>query len=378
MLGQDLNLIHLIGRDTPTYLLDTIAALRSEPVLPRQSVLFYGDGGACHPGLGKISRVRTFFGFDLLTRPPLRRRIADSSSSVVHVWSANALRWALGSVSKLSDVRLAPRTSSPVILADASALSDTHRAPTPQLNFVCHTRAELSRVRKPGVRREKCVLIRDPVDRAAIEAADRPTLRSRLHLTPEQAAVLVLPPLDRRTGAFTAAWAALLLEHARPGIRLIVPGNGRVVARISHMARSSELEHLLIRPGTRFSLAELLAAADLATYLPTKAAPLYGINWAMAAACPIVASDTPLVHDLLEHGRSAWLCAPDDPKHACRTMLRALENPTQSRQQAETARAQTNAAFDRRRILPQYGLVYENLLGGRRLDLGLDQVVLVD
>ena len=284
----------------------------------------------------------------------------------------------LGQSPDFRQARFTTQVTKPVVLIDASALSNIRRTQIPHLSFVCHTHAELGRLSKQGIPREKCVLLRDPVDLVTLAAADRDALRRQLHLTPAHAAVLILPPIERDTGAFTAAWAALLLEHARPGIRLIVPGEGRMVARIAHMAQASDLEHLLICPGSRLSPAQLLAAADLATYLPPGVAPLYGINWAIAAACPIVASDTPLLRELLEHGRDAWLCAPGTPKGACLAMLQAIENRTQSRHPAETARAQTNAAFDRRRILPQYRLVYDNLLADRRLDIGLDQVTLVD
>jgi glycosyltransferase involved in cell wall biosynthesis len=170
----------------------------------------------------------------------------------------------------------------------------------------------------------------------------------------------------------------MLLEHARAGVRVIVPDIGREASRVVRLVESCRLGETLRAVGRRFTLPQLLAAADLAVYLPTGGAPLTGVIQAMAAGRPIVASDVPVIRELLAHGRTAWLCRPGDPKDACRRMLQALENHGQSSRQAKAARAHANAAFGRRRMIAQYRRVYENLLADRPLAEGLAELGLVD
>ena len=184
-------------------------------------------------------------------------------------------------------------------------------------------------------------------------------------------------PVRRETGSLVAAWGAMLLEHARAGVRLIVPDAGRETARVVRLVESCGQGETLRAAGGRFTLPELLAAADLVAYLPTGDAPLSGVAWAMAAGRPIVAADVPVIRELLTHGRTAWLCRPGDPKEACRQMLSALERREQSSRQVEAAQAQANAAFGRRRLVEQYRRVYENLLADRLVGSGLDDVALV-
>ncbi|MFH1497217.1 MAG: glycosyltransferase [Verrucomicrobiota bacterium] len=245
------------------------------------------------------------------------------------------------------------------------------------MHFVCPTETARRRLRAIGVASGACALIRDSVDFTGIETANRADLRRQLGISSEQTAVLILPPVRRETGSLVTAWGAMLLEHARPGVRLLVPDVGREAARVARLVDSCRLRGMLRRVEWRFSLPELLAAADLAVYLPTGGAPLWGVAHAMAAGRPIVASDVRVTRELLTPDRTAWLCRADNPQDACRQMLRALEDREQSARQAQAARAHANAAFDRRRMIEQYCRVYESLLRDRPLGGGLADVGLV-
>ena len=108
-------------------------------------------------------------------------------------------------------------------------------------------------------------------------------------------------------------------------------------------------------------MAELVAAADLAVYLPISDAPVTGPAWAMMAGRPIVASAVPPVTELLEDGRSAWLCRPRDPHDAVRGMLNALEQPQVSARLAQAAGEKAAALFSPQRVLEQYGQAYAAL-----------------
>lgn len=123
-------------------------------------------------------------------------------------------------------------------------------------------------------------------------------------------------------------------------------------------------------------MSDLLAASDLAVYLPSGNASLEGVAAAMLAGCPVVASAVAPIAELLTNGESAWLCAPDDPEDAARSMLLAIENAGQSRRQAEVARMCAAEVFSASRSLGQYQQMYQNLAARRPAGAGLAAIAL--
>ncbi len=381
MSDRDLNVLHVIGGDTPSSRLETLRALRAQPDPDRQRVVQFGNGRIDHAGLGEIERVPTPFGVGRLARRSLQSMIPTTGRTIVHIWSINALNWVLSTARNnmlpASDhLRLLMEVEFPF---DLSHLSEALSQLTSKkvLRFVCPTEAVRRRLWAIGVPPMECALIRDSFDTAAIDNAGRSDLRERLGFSADHAAVLILPPLRRDTGSLAAAWGAMLLEHARPGVRLIVPDVGHEVARVARLVESCRLRGMLRTVGRRFALPELLAAADLAVYLPSGDAPLSSVVWALAIGRPIVAGNVPVVTELLTHGRNAWLCRVNDPKDAARRMLQALEDQEQSHRQAELGSRQAKSAFSRRGMIAEYRRVYENLLTDRCLVEHLEEIALV-
>jgi glycosyltransferase involved in cell wall biosynthesis len=372
MSQREVNVLHVIGSDTPLGRLETLRLLRARPAPGRQGVILFGERGVDCSGLGPVRWVRVPLAVDWLARLSLRDLLPTSRSTIVHVWSAAALPW----VAHTADSRVLVEVETPQDLRRlARRLPEMLSSAT--IRFVCPSETTRRGLRACGVPPEACVLIRDAVDPSGIETVDRIELRRALNIGPADAAVLLLPPVRRATGGLVGAWGAMLLEHARPGVRLLLPSGGREAARVTRLVTSCRLQAILRAVGGRFRVSELLAASDLAVYLPTGAAPLRGVAQAMAAGRPIVASDVPVTRELLAHRETAWLCGAGDPQDACRWMLRALEAPEESGQQTRAAQAQANAAGDRRRLLDQYRQVYQALLADGRLGRDLGAVALV-
>jgi hypothetical protein len=385
MSDRDLNLLHVVGNDTPASRLEVLGILRALPELGGQRVIQFGQGAIERAGLGDVERVAVPFGIDRFARRALEAAIPTTGRTIVHVWSGRALGWVRQTVRGAARgqsgldpdrVRLLMEVELPLD-SRWSANLVRQSSGQPGVRFVCPSRAAQRRLWASGVPPDQCALVRDSVDRTAIETAHRATMRRQLHLLPEHVGVLILPPVRRETGALIAAWGAMLLEHARPGVRLIVPGVSREAARVVRLVESCRLHRMLRAVGRRYALPELLAASDLAVYVPAKDASLSGVAYAMAAGRPIVAADVPVIRELLAPGRTAWLCEANNPREVCRRMLQALEHQPQSDRQAEAARAQADVAFGRRRMVEQYRRVYEDLFADRPLGDGLGDVALV-
>ncbi|GEM_PF-1344953 len=381
MLETPPTITHLIGPDTPALRGEVLRALCDQPQ-PRHRIIQWGPAPAWattshqSPPLTEQERIepdRTIhapFGATWLGQRARDSLLAEIGTGVLHVWSLTALRWVAAGLGRarcqvIVDIEL-PAALGRLASAIGSAWRDG------RLCFVCPTDAARQQAVATGARSADCVLIRDCVDFARINAARSERVRKTLRLATTDVVLLALPPALPETATFTAAWGALLLAQVIPRARLIVPGRGREVERVRRLVASCRQEHVLRSPGMRFDLYALLAAADVALYLPPGGAPLAGMAAAMGAAVPIVATATPLTTELLRHGHNAWLTLSDQPRDICRRLLDAIENRAQSRRQADTARAQAYKVFSRRRLIEQYARLWSNVTAGEPPASGID------
>jgi hypothetical protein len=222
-----------------------------------------------------------------------------SGRTILHVWSPTALAWCLP-LTKTGVGSTAAHEAQDAcrLLVEATGANELaalarrylSRPAGSQIAFACPTGTVRRRLIENGVTAEDCVVIREFVDFAALNEARDHNAHAELELRNSDTVVLALPPVVPGSGALTVAWATLLVSKVRSEVRLVVPGVGPEVDRVERMVKSIRHRHMARFSRQRFSLPELLAAADLAAYLPMGDAPVTGLVWALAAAKPIVAA----------------------------------------------------------------------------------------
>lgn len=114
--------------------------------------------------------------------------------------------------------------------------------------------------------------------------------------------------------------------------------------------------------GTRADIPDLLAAADLFAFPSHFEGLPGGLIEAMLAGCPIVASDLPVVAEVVENGRSALFFRCGDPENLAARVLELIRQPDLRRQLGETARASALVRFDLTAIAKRYEAIYDELL----------------
>jgi len=229
-------------------------------------------------------------------------------------------------------------------------------------SFICQTDFARRRVLQRGAPDDLCTVIRPASVHAgnanSRAAASRAALRERLRLSDDEFAILPLVPLTRRTGAFIAAWGTLLTEKIRPEVRLLLPAGDAEYRRIRSLIESCHHEHIVRLAPPDLARADLLAVADLATFLPAGDAPQAALADALALGCPVLAADVAPLREVLNPGPCARLCPPRSPAHAARGILAALEQPEDFRLRAAAAQARAAEFFSPARLLAQYADVY--------------------
>lgn len=283
---------------------------------------------------------------------------------ILHCWSPEASRAGLRLLASREDPSRLPLR----VLVEAVAGCD-FRALVPDLNaaatrgrvaVICPTAAAGARIRSLGAP-GRCATIPGAAEPAATAAEVRAATRARLGLDPSDDVIVALPGERRESGTFYAVWAALLAERVRPRVRLVLSGAGAEVERGRELAHACRAAHLLRTPADSHTLPALLAAADVAVFLPFDEVTIESVYAVMAAGVPFLGAATPCLAGAFADGGLARLCAPADPRAAARELLTILEDRESAQRRAVEARAFHARAHAPQRMMTDYADVYAGL-----------------
>jgi phosphatidylinositol alpha-mannosyltransferase len=140
--------------------------------------------------------------------------------------------------------------------------------------------------------------------------------------------LLFVGRLDARKGFPTAVEAFALLAEERPGLRLIVVGDGPDRAAVATLPASIRDRVSLLGTIPNVDLPPYLAACDV--YLgPSVGGESFGVVLveAMAAGLPVVASDIAGYSEVVRAGVDGLLVWPRDPASLAAAVARVLDEP---------------------------------------------------
>lgn len=98
--------------------------------------------------------------------------------------------------------------------------------------------------------------------------------------------------------------------------------------------------------GFRSDIPALMASCDLVAHTSTSPEP-FGrvIIEAMLAGCPVVAAKAGGATELIEHGKTGWLCPPNNPQKLAHMIGECQRQPQLRQQIADQARVQASQTF---------------------------------
>jgi glycosyltransferase involved in cell wall biosynthesis len=218
----------------------------------------------------------------------------------------------------------------------------------------------------PGSRRS--LAARTRIRRSCVipNAPDLPSLDGR-EASGRRSFVLFLGHLYRDKGVYELLDAFAMLLPTRPGLRLVMAGEGVEAPRLRLEANRLGLEEAIELPGWVGSdeKAELLAkAACLALPSHDEGFPLALLE-AMLAGVPVVATSVGGVPEIVEDGRDAVLVAPHDSDSLAAGLARVLDNPKLAMRLSDTARRHACAEYTSDRLAERVGALYTELLATR-------------
>jgi glycosyltransferase involved in cell wall biosynthesis len=142
----------------------------------------------------------------------------------------------------------------------------------------------------------------------------------------------------------------VLLEALRPGMRLLIAGDGEHRAALER--KVAELGPVGITPRVRFlgrcgagRVRRLLnGAAALVVPSIYEGMPLVILE-AMEAGIPVVASRVSGIPEVVEDGRTGWLVPPEDLRALAAALNEVLERPEEARRRGDEGRRRVDERF---------------------------------
>ncbi len=193
-----------------------------------------------------------------------------------------------------------------------------------------------------------------------VTAADPAGLRASLAVDPQRPVVLAAARLDPGKGLDVLIEAASRVE----GASFVIAGDGperrALRIRITELGLGGRVRLL----GWRDDLRELLAAVDLFVQPSRHEALSIAVLEAMAAGCPVVATDAGGTRESVDDGVSGVLVPPGDAPALAAAIAALLDDPARRAGFAEAGRGRVRSSFSAQAMTAATTAIYDELLGG--------------
>jgi glycosyltransferase involved in cell wall biosynthesis len=226
---------------------------------------------------------------------------------------------------------------------------------------------------------DEFVVLHDGVDtRRFVRVPPRPRMVASRVIPPETRVVtFVARCLDRVRGFDRFLALANRLQRARPDVLCVVAGEPTVQRGLDvDFFNRDYRAHALAQAPTHDPerlwflgavpqpvVAELLAASDLHVYPSRSYALSRSLVEAMAAGGVVLAWDTEPVREVVTHGQTGLLVAPNDADARERQALAVLADPAAHRPLGEAAAALVRERYAQDVTLPQLAALFDRLAG---------------
>jgi len=177
--------------------------------------------------------------------------------------------------------------------------------------------------------------------------------------------VLCAGTLERCKGFRNAIWALDILKFLFPDLKLLLAGDGPDRPELERFASRVQLNSYVRFLGTRADLPDLLDKAQI-VWVPSDAdCGLHMTLEAMAAGKPVIASDVPILREVIDDGRTGFLVPAGDIPLLARRSRELLRDPELA--SGIGAEAHSYAAqFSTARFIERMASVYRGVIDSER------------
>lgn len=159
------------------------------------------------------------------------------------------------------------------------------------------------------------------------------------------------------------AFVRLTRRRAGDRLRLVMVGDGPLMPQVRAKLVEAGLSDLILLPGKQENVAEWLRVMDVFVLPSLNEGISNTVLEAMATGLPVVATDVGGNSELIEHGKTGMLVAPNDVEALCGALQSYIDDPRLVGAHGVAARAKAEQQFSLQAMVDAYVRVYDELLG---------------
>ncbi|NLC12342.1 MAG: glycosyltransferase family 4 protein [Firmicutes bacterium] len=161
---------------------------------------------------------------------------------------------------------------------------------------------------------------------------------------------------------FLESMPRILRQH--PGVRFVIAGDGPWQLKLRNMSRQLGLQGKVDFIGRPMSVSTLLHQLKVLV-IPSRTEGLsITALEALAAQCPVVASKVGGIPEVVRHGQTGLLVAPEDTEALADAVIYLLDNPQYGQRLARAGRLLVEKQFTLDNMLKRIEQIYEEILQG--------------
>jgi glycosyltransferase involved in cell wall biosynthesis len=199
--------------------------------------------------------------------------------------------------------------------------------------------------------------------RIAATAMPRAAARQSLGLEPDALVLGTVARFDPVKALDALLRAFAVVAAAQPAARLVVVGDGPEAPRLRALAVSLGVEERVRFPGFVADASRLLPALDLYVSASRKEGLPLSVLEAMACGLPVAATRVPGHVDVVEHGATGLLVAPDDPRALGLAMGDLMADPARRSAMGQAGRCRVEERFAASRMAAETADLYRSVAG---------------
>lgn len=187
-------------------------------------------------------------------------------------------------------------------------------------------------------------------------------LRQRLDIAANAPLLVNIGRLVPQKGQHYLIKAMPVVRERHPAVRLVIAGDGPLRQDLETLIAKLGLTDVVQLVGTQDDVSELLHACDCFVFSSVYEGLPGSVIEAMLAACPIVASDIPMLDEILDSGATGVRVPGGDPAALAHAVCRVLEDRELARRIGSRAQAVAEQRFHIDAIVLQMQQFYEQVL----------------
>jgi glycosyltransferase involved in cell wall biosynthesis len=217
-----------------------------------------------------------------------------------------------------------------------------------------------------GVRPDQTVYIPNGIKLVSYDYMQaRADVLAELGLPPDITLLGVVGRLETVKGHMYLIDAFAHLAYSLPNTILLIIGDGSLRAELEVAVARHQLTERVRFLGIRRDVPRLLVALDLCVHPSLREGMPNAIMEAMAAGCPVVASDVGGIKELLIDGESGWLVPPQDSTALAAALQDALTNRAEAHRRGAAAARRVMQYFSFDAMVQSYDELYRRLLSSK-------------